>query len=47
MDAAAVSAVTGSVDFATVITGLGAVFGAMALVKVALAGGRKLLSSIR
>lgn len=47
MDAAAVSAVTGAVDFATVITGIGTVFAAVVLVKVAMVGGRKLLAAIR
>jgi hypothetical protein len=47
MDATAVSAITGAVDFATIITGLGTVFGAVVLVKVAMAGGRKLLGAVR
>lgn len=42
-----VSAITGEVDFATVVVGIGAVFAAVVLVKVALAGGRKLLAAIR
>ncbi len=47
MDAAAVTAITSAVDFATVITGIGAVFAAVVLVKVAMVGGRKLISAIR
>tara|TARA_B110000305_G_scaffold231550_1_gene285199 strand:+ start:316 stop:459 length:144 start_codon:yes stop_codon:yes gene_type:complete len=47
MDAAAVTAVTGAIDFATIITGIGAVFAAVIVVKVAMVGGRKLLSALR
>jgi len=47
MDAAAVTAITTAVDFSTIITGVGAVFAAMVLIKVAMVGGRKLLSAIR
>lgn len=47
MDATAVSAITTAVDFATIITGIGTVFAAVVLVKVAMVGGRKLLSAIR
>jgi hypothetical protein len=47
MDAAAVTAITSAVDFSTIITGVGGVFAAMVLIKVAMVGGRKLLSAIR
>jgi hypothetical protein len=47
MDAASVTAITGAVDFATVITGVGAVFAAIVLIKVAMVGGRKLISAIK
>lgn len=47
MDATAVSAITGAVDFSTVVAGIGTVFAAVVLVKVAMAGGRKLIAAIR
>lgn len=47
MDATAVSAVTGAVDFATIVTGIGTVAAAIVLVKVAMVGARKLLAVIR
>ncbi|QIB64049.1 hypothetical protein [Kineobactrum salinum] len=47
MDAAAVTAITSAVDFASVVTGIGAVFAAVVLVKVAIVGGSKLISAIR
>lgn len=47
MDAAAVTAITSAVDFATIVTGIGTVFAAVVVVKVAMVGGRKLLSAIR
>tara|TARA_B100000809_G_C14707118_1_gene376396 strand:+ start:412 stop:555 length:144 start_codon:yes stop_codon:yes gene_type:complete len=47
MDTAAVSAVTASVDFGTIVVGIGAVFAAVVLVKMALVGGRMLLGAIR
>lgn len=47
MDVAAVTAVTSAVDFATVVTGIGAIFAAVVLVKVAMVGGSKLISAIR
>lgn len=47
MDAAAVSAITDSVDFSTVIVGIGAVYAAVVLVRIAYTGGRKLISSVR
>lgn len=47
MDATTVSAITGAVDFSTVIVGIGAIFAAVVLVKVAMIGGRKILAAIR
>lgn len=47
MDAAAVSAITSAVNFATVVTGLGVVFAAVAVVYIAMKGGKMLLSAIR
>lgn len=47
MTAADVATITGSVDYATIITGLGAVFAAVALVVVAVKGGKMLISAIR
>ena len=47
MDATAVSAITGAIDFTTIIVGVSAVFAAMVVLKVAIIGGRKLLSAIR
>jgi len=47
MDASAVTAITGAVDFATVITGIGAVFAAIVLVRVAMVGGKLLIAAIR
>ena len=47
MDATAVSTITDAVDFATIVTGIGAVFAAVVVVKVAMAGGRKLIGAIR
>jgi hypothetical protein len=47
MDAAAVTAITSAVDFAAVVTGIGAVFAAVVLVTVAIVGGKKLISAIR
>lgn len=44
---AAMTAITGAVDFATVITGLGVVFGAIAVVYVVFKGGKMLLGAIR
>lgn len=46
MDAAAVTAITGSVDFASIVTGIGTVFGAVAVVYVAIKGGRALMRAI-
>lgn len=39
--------ITTAVDFAGAITGIGAVFAAVVLVKVALKGGRMLLAAVR
>lgn len=47
MDATAVSAITGAVDFAAVVTGIGAIGAAIVLVKVASVAVRKLLGAIR
>lgn len=47
MDAAAVSAITDAVSFATIIAGIGAIGAAIVLIKVAMVGVRKLLSAIR
>jgi hypothetical protein len=46
MDAAAVTAITSAVDFSTIVTGVGAVFAAVVLIKVAMVGGKKLLAAI-
>lgn len=47
MDATVVSAITDAIDFTTIIVGVGAVFAAIAVLKVAVIGGRKLLAAIR
>ena len=47
MDAAAVTAITGSVDFATVVTGIGAIGAAIAIVYVSIKGARMLIGMIR
>lgn len=47
MDAAAVATITSAVSFTTIITGIGAVAAACALVYVAVKGARMLLSMIR
>lgn len=46
MDAAAVTAITSAVDFATIVTGIGAIGAAVVLVKVAMVGVRKLIAAI-
>lgn len=46
MDAAAVTAITSAVDFAAVVTGVGVVFAAVVLIKVAIVGGRALIGAI-
>jgi hypothetical protein len=47
MDAAAVAAMTGAVDFATIITGIAAVAAVLILPKVAMKGARMVLGMIR
>lgn len=47
MDTAAVSAITTAVDFGTIVVGIGAVFAALILVRMALTGGRMLMSAIK
>ena len=47
MDATAVTAITSAIDFATIITGIGTVVAAVAVVLVAMKGGRLLLSALR
>jgi len=47
MDDTTVTAITTAIDFATIITGIGGVFAALVLVKVAIIGGRKLMSVLR
>lgn len=47
MDAAAVTAITGAVDFATIITGIGAIAAAIVVIKVAKKGASLLLGFIR
>lgn len=42
-----VTTITGAVDFAPYATGVGVIFAAMVTLKLALAGGRKLLGAIR
>ena len=44
---AAMTAITGAVDFATVITGMGVVFGALAACYIVFKGGKMLLAAIR
>ena len=47
MDAAAVTTITSSVDFATIIVGLSAVFAALMVPLVARKGGRMLIGLLR
>jgi hypothetical protein len=47
MDAATVTAITGSVDFTTIIVGIGAIAASVALVLISVRGARMLLSMIR
>jgi hypothetical protein len=47
MDSAAVTAITGAVDFGTVVTGIGAIAAAVALVLISIKGARLLLSMVR
>ncbi len=46
MDAAAVTAITSAVDFATVITGIGAVAAAIVLVLISMKGAKYLLNMV-
>lgn len=47
MDAAAVTTITSAVDFATIVTGLGAIGAAVAVVYIAARGVKMLLAAIR
>lgn len=47
MDAAAVKVVTDAVDFATIVTGVGTIGAAVAVVYIAIKGVKLLLSAIR
>lgn len=47
MDAAAVSAITGAVDFSTVIVGIGAIGAALGLLYLSQTGARSLVNMIR
>ena len=47
MDAATVTAITSAVNFTTVITGIGAIAAAVALVLISIRGGKILLGMIR
>jgi hypothetical protein len=47
MDAAAVTAISSAVDFGTVITGIGAIAAAVALVLISVKGAKMLLGMIR
>jgi len=47
MDAAAVTAITTSVDFSTIVTGIGTIAAAVAVVLISVKGARMLLSMIR
>lgn len=47
MDAASVAVVTGAVDFATIITGIAAIAGAIVLVLVTVRGAKMLLGMVR
>jgi hypothetical protein len=47
MDAAAVTAITTAVDFGTVVTGIGAIAAAVALVLISIKGARLLLGMVR
>ena len=47
MDAAAVTAIVSSVDFDTVVTGIGAIAAAVALVLISIKGAKLLLGMIR
>ena len=47
MDAAAVTAITSAVDFATIVTGIGAVGAAVVVLRVSIAGMRALVGAVR
>jgi hypothetical protein len=47
MDAAAVTAITSAVDFDTVITGIGSIAAAVALVLISVRGAKMLLGMVR
>ena len=47
MDAAAVTAITAVVDFATIVTGVGTIIAAGMVLSVSIYGGRKLWGLIR
>lgn len=47
MDAAAIAAITGAVNFGTVVTGIGTVAAGVVLVLVAVRGAKFLLSMVR
>jgi hypothetical protein len=47
MDTAAVTAITSAVDFATVITGIGAIGAALVVIAIARKGARALLGMIK
>jgi hypothetical protein len=47
MDSTQVAAITGAVDYATIITGFAAVSGTIAVVYVAYRGAKMILSAIR
>jgi hypothetical protein len=47
MDATAVTAITSAVDFGTVVTGIGAIAAAVALVYISIKGARMLLGMVR
>jgi len=47
VDAATVTSITGAVDFATIITGIGSVAAAVVVVLVAFRGAKMLLSAVR
>lgn len=47
MDAAAVTAITSAVNFGTIVTGIGTIAAAVALVYIAVKGAKMLLGMIR
>ena len=47
MDSAAVTAITGAVDFATIVTGIGSVAAAIVVVLISIKGAKMLLSMVR